>query len=127
MARFPTQATKEAVREAAEALLAEGVTPTPTNVQERAGGSLSTVTKHLKVWGAETGNAVAKQPQRVNRDAVFEAADHLKKMGRDVGTRAVARELDSQSYGTIGKHLKAWAEQQGVNLPKAGENQFTKE
>ncbi len=46
-------ATKEAVFAAASALVREGLTPSMTTVQERTGGSYTTVKKHLEAWEAE--------------------------------------------------------------------------
>jgi len=43
-------ATEEIVAQVADELLASGVEPTLANVQERTGGSYTTVKKHLETW-----------------------------------------------------------------------------
>lgn len=48
-----TVATLEAVISAADALVASGVEPTLTLVQERTGGSYTTVKRHLEAWKAK--------------------------------------------------------------------------
>ena len=46
-------ATQEAVFAAADALVAEGKEPSMTFVQERTGGSYTTVKRHLEAWAAK--------------------------------------------------------------------------
>lgn len=52
-------ATQEAVFAAADALVAEGKEPSMTLVQERTGGSYTTVKRYLEVWVAKRKGEVA--------------------------------------------------------------------
>ncbi|HNQ04890.1 MAG TPA: DNA-binding protein [Thiobacillaceae bacterium] len=52
-------ATQEAVFAAADALVAEGKEPSMTLVQERTGGSYTTVKRHLEAWEAKRKGEIA--------------------------------------------------------------------
>lgn len=52
-------ATQEAVFAAADALAAEGKEPSMTLVQERTGGSYTTVKRHLEAWEAKRKGEIA--------------------------------------------------------------------
>jgi chromosome segregation ATPase len=54
-------ATYEAVAQTAEALLNESQDPTLIAIQERTGGSFSTIKRHLDVWTAKRQSAQAVQ------------------------------------------------------------------
>ncbi|HEU4322206.1 MAG TPA: DNA-binding protein [Roseiflexaceae bacterium] len=63
--------TQEAVNKAAEELVAAGQTPTLTTVQERTGGSYTTVKRYLDIWQAQRKAAppVVEPPPEVLAEA----------------------------------------------------------
>lgn len=89
--RKGTKASREAVFAACDAIMGEGKLPSTREVCARTGGSMSTISRHRREWGASLAATIAESP-------FAGLPDEISEFGRQLWQMALTeaqRQLDS--------------------------------
>ena len=99
---------KDLIFAIANEMHANGLVPTSEEILKKLGhGGLSTITKYLKLWKAETGNSISTLIFHKEED-VFPVLDKMKRDGEFIGTKSLGRKLNSKNMRKMKSLVEAW-------------------
>lgn len=121
-------ATEAAVFAAADALVAEGLEPGMTNVQERTGGSYTTVKRHLEAWMTKRKNdleavEVPAEIEAQGREFVKALFAHASRAAQATvaGPLAAAEDARNQAVAKLAAAESEVVRLEGVEQEQAGQ------